>query len=168
VRRFGPIFASVVAVAGTLTGCAHATAVGESSEVPAPNCSTGANILEWDGSPGPDTRSGAIQDQLRYFEERASLFPRHSARSLFLTDDPVRIRVAIRGLESLLDEVPAAEKAIGTDEFMTVNSHLDDGQELATAAVMPMRAGGYRVDSFSATGWVSDDVTCSSDELPTQ
>ncbi|GAA3888846.1 hypothetical protein GCM10022381_33350 [Leifsonia kafniensis] len=166
MRKFGPILASV-AVAGALAGCAQVTVAEDPAQVPAPNCSTGW-ILEWDGSPGPATRSGAIQDQLSWFEEQASLFPRDSARSLDALDDPVMIRVAIRGLAALLDEVPAAESAIGTDEFMTVTSHLDDGQVLATATVMPMRAGGYRVDSFSATGWVSDDVTCSPDDRPTQ
>ncbi|GAA3873542.1 hypothetical protein GCM10022381_15620 [Leifsonia kafniensis] len=161
------VLACTFLVLGTLTGCAGARAVGGTSEVLASNCSIGW-VLEWDDSPGPDTRSGAIQNQLRYFEERASLFPRDSARSQFSEDDPVRIRVALRGLGSLLDEVPAAEKAIGTDEDMTVTSHLDDGQVLATATVIAMPAGGYRVDSFAATGWVSDDVTCVPDELPTQ
>lgn len=162
----GAVLACSIIVVGVLTGCAHATAVGGSSEVPAPNCSTGG-ILEWDDSPGLDTRSGAIQQQLSYFEERASLFPRGSARSPFPTDDPVMIRVAVRGFAALLDEVPAAEKAIGKDEIMNVTSHSIDGQLLATATVIAMPVGGYRVDSFSATGWVSDDVTCVPDALPT-
>jgi len=77
------------------------------------------------------------------------------------------IRVSIRGLGSLLDEVPAAEKAIGKSETMTVTSHTIDGQVLATATVIPMLTGGYRLDMYSATGWVSDDVTCVPDALPT-
>ncbi|GAB3129198.1 hypothetical protein [Glaciibacter psychrotolerans] len=163
----GGVLACTLMVIGALTGCAQATVVGAQSEVPSFNCST-TGILEWDGSPGSETRSGAIQSQLSYFEGRAALLPRDATRAPSPVDDPVMIRITVRGLASLLDEVPSAEKALSKDEEMTVTSHSIDGQVLASATVMAMSEGGYRVDTYSVTGWVSDDPSCVAEDATSQ
>jgi hypothetical protein len=103
---------------------------------------------------------------LDFYRERMAAVPADSGRTPFPQDDPVLIRVSLRGFDALLEEVPAAEQGLRPGDDMTVTAYAADGQMLATGTIIPMLSGGYRLDSYSVTGWVDDDPSCLADSRP--
>ena len=129
--------------------------------VPSEICSVGM-IIDWDGTPGPATAVGAVQEMIE-FMERPPEPPESVAVQTPIGDPqhPIRRHVTLRGLRALLD-VLIEQWDSGQGQGGLVFAYTETGQELARAIVEKAgpASSGYRVGMFSATGWTSDDPLC--------
>ena len=62
-------------------------------------------IVDWDGSPGPATAAGAVQEILEGLERQLDALPDGTAAHAPVSDPdhPVRLKISIRGLQAVLD-----------------------------------------------------------------
>jgi hypothetical protein len=125
-----------------------------STRVPSNECGEGG-VYEWDGSPGPATRAGAIQDMLEWYEKALASEPMQPSHT-----DRESARIAIRTLRAGLEALPDAEATVDADDYLVVEPIADDGASLGSIHIDPQRSGGYRVGMFGAVGFDTDGPEC--------
>lgn len=163
IPSYARLAAVVAAVTFACTSCAG-TSRGEPSQadlVVSEDCTAGS-IFEWDASPGPTTRLGAVEEILAMFEKNLRALPSDAGRSETndTLEDPVKLMVGIRGLDAIIVDLKKAEAAVGPDEDLEMAVTNPDGQVIARATISSHSGGGYRVEDFSGTGWTTDDPSC--------
>lgn len=124
-----------------------------------------AVINDWDGSAGPGTRQGAVDEIIAGLKRDLASLPAVADRDfpdVAPDDNPVIIAASIRSLEAIRSEVPRAEKGIEIDASLEVTARSVSGQVIGQAIIQKAGAAveGYRVEMYKAYGWVSDDPSC--------
>lgn len=131
-------------------------------------CSVGF-VYEWDDIPGSPTRGEELDALLEGLRAHAAALPPVSEVAAddphtdFAENDPIRMQTAIRGVEALVEALPAAEIGAQPEDTLEVEAFTAAGASLASATIVPFPAGGYRLDRFSAAGWASDHPSCPRD-----
>ncbi|WP_157962447.1 hypothetical protein [Homoserinimonas sp. OAct 916] len=135
-----------------------------------------AAILEWDGSPGPATAVGAVQEILVGLERQLTELPAGTGAHTPISDPdhPVRLKISVRGLRAVRDVLAQQQHSgadhNGTDRGGEVVAYTEAGQELARVLIEPagIESSGFRVGMYGATGWSTDDPLCTADAASTQ
>jgi hypothetical protein len=119
-------------------------------------------VYEWDGSPGEKTPADALRSSLAWYEGKARGLATGVAAPAGgpIEQDPVRLKVLIRGLRALLTELPAAEPTSGSRHTLSVTASGGSGVDIAHVEIAEQGEGGYRIDRISVTGLVTDDPSC--------
>lgn len=159
----GALAAAALLIA--LTGCAAPVAAdGQVDGTYSSTCSVGL-ILEPDSTPGAETRLGELERRLADWERMAAEAPAvdsvrdddpHAVPS---TSDPIKIQGVIRGIKSLIEALPEAERDKSSDDVVSVEVVTDSGLVLASAEISP-HLGGYRVTQLISSGLTSDHPSC--------
>ena len=156
------IAGAAILIGAGISGCAGSRFAGDNTQAPrtaSESCSIGMTY-EWDDTRGSDTPAGAVADILESFTKAQESLPSDAPRSTIDSmADPVRLRVAVRGLEALMVE---AQDTVVSDKTgaVAIEAKSPEGTPLAYALVFEAAGGGYRVSDFSAVGWSDDDPTC--------
>lgn len=125
-----------------------------STRLPSNECSEGG-VYEWDDTPGPPTRAGAIADILQWYEERLAFGPTQPGDL-----DRRSARIAIRTLRAGLEALPDAEADAAPYDGVVVEPIADDGASLGSIHIDRHPSGGYRVGMFGAVGFDTDGPEC--------
>jgi hypothetical protein len=125
-----------------------------STRVPSDECSHGV-VIEWDGSPGPSTRAGAIQEQLDWHEQALVAGPQRPGDI-----DRTAARIAVRTLRAGLEALPDAEAGAARYDTVVVEPIAEDGALLGSIRIEHHGGGGYRVGIFGAVGFDTDGPQC--------
>ena len=125
-----------------------------STRVPSDECSHGV-VIDWDGSPGPATRAGAIQEQLDWYEQALVAGPQRPGDI-----DRTTARIAVRALRAGLAALPDAEAGATRYDTVVVEPIAEDGALLGSIRIEHHGGGGYRVGIFGAVGFDSDGPQC--------
>ena len=70
------------------------------------------------------------------------------------------MRIAIRNLEELSRALESVEMSARDGEDLLVESDVKQGGVVASALIIAVPAGGYRLDTLVAPGSTSDDPSC--------
>lgn len=159
--------AAIVALLTVLAlgGCASASSTlpGDSALTYSDVCSTSVIAEPAPDVQGAATRTQAVGEILDWY--KGELARQEAAKSEssdqppFPSDDPVRLFVVVRGLSAVLDEIGGAEKSLAPDDPLSAVAYLGEVQ-IADAMIVHLPSGGYAVDSFSTSGFTSDDPKC--------
>ena len=125
-----------------------------STRIPSDECSHGV-VIDWDGSPGPSTRAGAIQEQLDWYEQVLVAGP-HRPGDI----DRTTARVAVRALRAGLEALPDAEAGAARYDTVVVEPIAEDGALLGSIRIEHHGGGGYRVGTLGAVGFDTDGPQC--------
>ena len=156
---------AMLAVLVSMSACASPSSSASASAVDSVPTSSSCGVTvtwDWDGSPGAATRSESLSDIAAYLKQRERDVESAGARSGEGDglDDPLDVRIAIRNLEELSRALESVEMSARDGEDLLVESDVTQGGVVASALIIAVPAGGYRLDTLVAPGSTSDDPSC--------
>jgi hypothetical protein len=129
-----------------ISGCADSRFAADNtqaSRTASESCSI-AMTYEWDDTRGSDTPAGAVADILESFTKAQQSLPSDAPRNTIDSmTDPVRLRVAVRGLDALMLE--AQDTVVSHETGPTaIEAKTPEGMPLAYALVFEAAGGGVQ------------------------
>lgn len=155
----GAMLAVLVSMSACASPSSNSTTV---DSVAAPSACGVTLTWDWDGSAGAATRTEALADISAYLRSRESDLVSANARpgQGDGLDDPLKVRIAIRNLEELSRELQLVEMSAREGDDLLVEADVKQGGVVASALIIAMPAGGYRLDTLVAPGAGIDDAMC--------
>ena len=147
----------------SMSACASSSSSASTVYSAPTSSSCGVTVTwDWDGSPGAATRSETLSDIAAYLKKRERDAESAGVRSGEGDglDDPLDVRIAIRNLEELSGALESVELSAPDGEDLLVESDVKQSGVVASALIIAVPAGGYRLDTLVAPGSASDDPSC--------
>ena len=134
-----------------LAGCAGQSAPNAATTAPPDaevvavgGCGWGA-VLDYDGSPGEETRALAIEAMIEFWRERVG----EGVETV--SGGSYEIQDGIDTFELALEALPAAERGADSTAPVEIKAITSEGEDWGTVSIFAQPSGGYVIDRYAVT-----------------